>query len=573
MCGIAGIINFNEKKISEREVKLALKSIKHRGPDDNGSWTNNSKNIALINTRLSIQDPSTKGSQPMISNDGRFVIIFNGEIYNFKYLKKNYFPNENFKSNSDTEVILKLFTRYNYKFLNLLEGMFAIAIYDKQNNKLFIARDEFGIKPLYYYIDRNKFIFSSEIKTFFELNIKREINPRSLTSYLTSEYYENKKHTYFKNILKLESGSYMEINSGRVKTKSYFDFYKYSKKIFVPKKFNERKERLNEIILKCVKNGMVSDVPISIAASGGLDSSILQYEAYKINQKAKLISWDFEENEFSEKKYVNQISKITNVSPIFYKIYPKKIINILKEIISINEEPFAGVPIISYYLALKNINNNKVILDGSGLDEANGGYDKYYVQKKKYNKLSQDGSYGIKNIINEKFLSNFPNYDKDLILQNSFKKKMFNDLFFVKLPRALRFRDKISMSLGFELRPIFLDKELIAYLHKLKREDHYKKEFTKFILRDTYKNKISKNIAFRKKRNIQTPQTIWFKKDLNKWLSNLLRKSPLWDTNLLDRNKFLLNYDLFNRGKINNSFFIWQFINLHYFIKKNDVLS
>ena len=257
----------------------------------------------------------------------------------------------------------------------------------------------------------------------------------------------------------------------------------------------------------------------------------------------------------------------------FYKIYPKKIINILKEIISINEEPFAGVPIISYYLALKNINNNKVILDGSGLDEANGGYDKYYVQKKKYNKLSQDGSYGIKNIINEKFLSNFPNYDKDLILQNSFKKKIINDLFFVKLPRALRFRDKISMSLGFELRPIFLDKELIAYLHKLKREDHYKKEFTKFILRDTYKNKISKNIAFGKKRNIQTPQTIWFKKDLNKWLSNLLRKSPIWDTNLLDRNKFFLNYDLFNRGKINNSFFIWQFINLHYFIKKNDVLS
>ena len=137
MCGIAGIINFNEKKISEREVKLALKSIKHRGPDDSGSWTNNSKNIALINTRLSIQDLSTKGSQPMTSDDGRFVIIFNGEIYNFKYLKKNYFSNENFESNSDTEVILKLFIRYNYKFLNLLEGMFAIAIYDKQNNKLF----------------------------------------------------------------------------------------------------------------------------------------------------------------------------------------------------------------------------------------------------------------------------------------------------------------------------------------------------------------------------------------------------------------------------------------------------
>ncbi len=569
MCGIAGIINFNNEPVSEKEIKKGLNSIKHRGPDDNGFWLNNKKNVALINTRLSIQDLSKNASQPMLSEDERHILVFNGEIYNFKYLKKKYLSSVLLKSNSDTEVILNLYKKYNKNFLKLVEGMFALAIYDKKNDNLFLARDEFGVKPLYYYLSSKKMIFSSEIKSFFELNVRKEFNLRSIASYLSSEYYENRTNSYFKNILKLEPGSFMEVKNGEIKTQKYFNFYNYLKKIYIPNSYSERKDKLNSIISRCVANGMVSDVPISIASSGGLDSSILQYEVVKKNKNITLISWDFNEKEFSEKKFVNEISKITKIDPIFYQITPKKIIKHLKEIISINEEPFAGIPIISYYLTLKYINKNKVVLDGSGLDEANGGYDKYYLKEKNYNQLSQDGSLGIHNLVNKKFIAKNPNYDNNLPLINNFKMKMFNDLFFTKLPRALRFRDKISASLGLELRPVFLDKELITFLHKLDKQDHFKKNFTKFILRDTFKDKITKNIAFRNKRNVQTPQTVWFKKEMKDWLENLIKTSTLWDLDIIDLYKFKKLYNSFKNNKINNSFFIWQFINLHYFIKNN----
>ena len=569
MCGIAGIINFSRKKIFKEEIEKTLKSIKHRGPDDLGTWLNLNRNIALLHSRLSIQDLSKNASQPMSLNDGRYTIIFNGEIYNFKKLKSEYLSNENFKSNSDTEVVLKLFIKFGNKFLSMLNGMYAFSIYDKKTNRFFFARDEFGIKPLYYNFTNERFIFSSEIKTFFKLNVSKQFNLRSISSYLSSEYYENKNQTYFKNIMKLEPGHYLEIINNKIKISKYFNFKDYTEKVYVPKKYIERKEYLSLLISKSVSEGMISDVPLSIASSGGLDSSILQYEACKINNKTSLISWDFNEDKFSEKKYVNKISKITKAKPTFYKITPKNIIKNLKDIISINEEPFAGIPIISYYLTLKNINKNKVILDGSGIDECHGGYFKYYLKNKNYNNISQDGTLGIKKIINQDFFKKYPNYDDEILTNNSFKNKMFNDIFFMKLPRALRFRDKISMSLGFELRPVFLNKNLVSFFYKLKKEDHYKNDYSKFLLRDTYKNKISKNIAFKKKRNIQTPQSSWFKKDMNKWLELLIQNSLIWDTNLIDRKKFLIIYNLFKKGKIDNSFFIWQFINLHYFMNND----
>ncbi|MDC2986103.1 asparagine synthase (glutamine-hydrolyzing), partial [Candidatus Pelagibacter sp.] len=487
MCGIAGIVNFSREKIQPSEIKKVIRSVKHRGPDDDGYWQNFDKNILLINTRLSVQDLSKNGSQPMISEDNRYVIIFNGEIYNFKELKKNYLKNEFFLSNSDTEVILKLFIKHGHSFLKFLEGMFAIAIYDNKLKKLFLARDEFGVKPLYYFCSKKKIIFSSEIKTFFKLNLKKKINLRSISSYLTSEYYENNFYTFYQDIQKIEPGHYLEICDGKIKKKKYFYFHEFRKKIFIPKNYSERKEKLKYLIRRSVELGMVSDVPISIASSGGLDSSILQYEANKQNKNISLISWDFHEQHYSEKKFVKEISKITNLESIFYKIKPQEIIKSIKNIISLNEEPFAGIPIISYYLTLKNINNNKVILDGSGIDEAHAGYDKYFLTNSNYSKISQDGTLGVRNIINDNFLKKNNNFDNEINYKNNFKNKMYNDIFFTKLPRALRFRDKISMSLGTELRPVFLNKQLISFLFNLKKNDHKNNGFSKYILRDAYK--------------------------------------------------------------------------------------
>ena len=284
MCGLAGVVNFSRKKLLTQEINESLSSIKHRGPDGDGIWINKKKNIALIHSRLSILDLSNNASQPFKSNCGRYLIIFNGEIYNYRILKNKYLYNENFKSNSDTEVILKLYIKYKAKFLDWLEGMFAFCIYDTKLNKFFLARDVFGIKPLYYYLTRNQLIFSSEIKTFFKLKVPKKINYRSISSFLTSEYYENEEETYFKNIKKLKPGNYMEITNGKINIEKFFDFSNYKKKIYIPKKDIDKKKYLLDLVTNSIETGMISDVPITIAASGGLDSSILQYEACKKNQ-------------------------------------------------------------------------------------------------------------------------------------------------------------------------------------------------------------------------------------------------------------------------------------------------
>jgi asparagine synthase (glutamine-hydrolysing) len=570
MCGISGILKFTNKKIQKSEIDKSIISIQHRGPDSQNFWLDNDKKTLLINTRLAILDISKKGNQPLFSKDKRYIIVFNGEIYNFKELKEELLSDFFFYTNTDTEVLLNLFIKYKENCLEKLSGMFSFAIFDKIEKKLFIARDPFGIKPLYYHIDEDQFLFSSEIKTFFYLGIKKKINTRSLSSYLTSEYFENIEKTFYEGILKLKPGHFLEIKNNKINIKKYFNFEQKLRKIYIPQKENEKEKYFEYLIKKSIKLSMASDVPISIAASGGLDSSILQYEALKINKNLKLVSWDFKEENFSEKLYTNKISKITKIKTKFALFTKENFIKNINNLVKLNEEPFSGTPIAAYHFMLKTINKNKVILDGSGLDEAHGGYLKYYKKKlKNYSSLSQDGSDSVnKKILNNDFFLKNPNYDDELTITNSLKNNMYNDLFFLKLPRALRFRDKISMSVGQELRPSFLNAELILSLFKLKNKDHFRFNKTKFLLRKIYQKKITDEIAFEDKRNIQTPQTQWLTDDLLEWVNEILQKSYIWELNIYNKKEFFLNLNNFKSIGLKNSFFIWKAINIHFLFKE-----
>jgi asparagine synthase (glutamine-hydrolysing) len=570
MCGISGILKFTNKKIQKSEIDKSIISIQHRGPDSQNFWLDNDKKTLLINTRLAILDISKKGNQPLFSKDKRYIIVFNGEIYNFKELKEELLSDFFFYTNTDTEVLLNLFIKYKENCLEKLNGMFSFAIFDKIEKKLFIARDPFGIKPLYYHIDENQFLFSSEIKTFFSLGIKKKINTRSLSSYLTSEYFENIEKTFYEGILKLKPGHFLEIKNNKINIKKYFNFEQKLRKIYIPQKENEKEKYFEYLIKKSIKLSMASDVPISIAASGGLDSSILQYEALKINKNLKLVSWDFKEENFSERLFTNKISKITKIKTKFALFTKENFIKNINNLVKLNEEPFSGTPIAAYHFMLKTINKNKVILDGSGLDEAHGGYLKYYKKKlKNYSSLSQDGSDSVnKKILNNDFFLKNPNYDDELTITNSLKNNMYNDLFFLKLPRALRFRDKISMSVGQELRPSFLNAELILSLFKLKKKDHFRFNKTKFLLRKIYQKKITDEIAFEDKRNIQTPQTQWLTDDLLDWVNEILQKSYIWELNIYNKKEFFLNLNNFKSIGLKNSFFIWKAINIHFLFKE-----
>ena len=258
-----------------------------------------------------------------------------------------------------------------------------------------------------------------------------------------------------------------------------------------------------------------------------------------------------------------------------FMVTPDNFLKNLDDVIKINEEPFSGLPVMSYYLCLKNCSNTKVNLDGSGLDEAHTGYDKYFNKNLSLMEnlsSSQDGSKSVfHNLINKKYQNNNLDLsleDFRLPFDNKLDNSKYLDMFYLKLPRALRFRDKFSMSLGKELRPCFLETELIAALFKLKRDEQFKNKIGKVFLRNIYEKNLSKNIVSSKKRNIQTPQTYWFKTVLSEWLDNFLLNAQIWNYDYINRENFFKNYNLFKKGKINNSFFIWKIVNLEIWLKK-----
>jgi len=568
MCGIAGIYYEKRNRAISHDINKILKKIKHRGPDGKGFFVDKNK-IALGNTRLSIQDISRNGNQPIYSACKRYVIVFNGEIYNFKDLKKKL--NEyDFKTNTDTEVLLYLFIKFGFKCLRLLKGFFSFAIWDRKKEMLFCARDKFGVKPFYYTKENSKFIFCSEIKPILDLKNSNKPNLNAINSYLTSEYYENVEKTFFNDIQKLSPGHYLTFYNNTIHIKKYWDFEDALSKTKMPKKKKEVGEFLYKKIDNAVKLSLVSDAKVSIAASGGLDSSILFYHVKKNYEKINsLMSFKFKEKNYSEEKYVRYAVKKFGYKSKFSLINQKDFFSSIDSSVKIQEEPFSGLPVMAYEKCFYNNKNYKVVLDGSGLDEAHCGYDKYRINNKNLNKTSQDGSF-IGDIISKDLETKSSNYDYQLkkFFKDPLKNSMYQDLFYIKLPRALRFRDKISMANSCELRPSFLDDELILTLFKLNNKLHINNEYGKLLLRKHYLKYIGKQIALRKKQHVQTPQREWFKEDKYDYLKKMINcKNNIWETNWIDKKKFLNLLNLTNKGKYNNSFFIWKVINLNIWYK------
>lgn len=268
MCGIAGGIGFKDHHIDG-----VLSSISHRGPDSSGSFVED--NIFLAHTRLAIQDLSENGNQPMYSVDRRYVIVFNGEIYNHHDVRAKIGNNVTYRSTGDTETVLLAFIRYGQACLNMLNGIFALAIYDRHEKEIFIARDQMGVKPLYIYTDSNTLLFSSEIKTFLNFSIDKTLNDRSFFNYLTFLWAPGSL-TPFEKVSKLLPGHFLRIKYGESCIKKPVKYYdttftgNYSNR-----SENELIDELDQRLTAAVKRQMLSDVPVGFFLSGGLDSSLL----------------------------------------------------------------------------------------------------------------------------------------------------------------------------------------------------------------------------------------------------------------------------------------------------------
>ena len=420
MCGIAGLVNY--KKDLKKTINSLNLSIKHRGPDENGFYFDKDENIALTMTRLSIIGLDD-GCQPKISEDKNIIIFFNGEIYNYKELNKIYFPKLNIKS--DTEILLRMYEKFGLNMLNSLNGMFSICIYNKNKKKIFLVRDRFGIKPLYYYKNKN-FAFSSEINSIKKVfGNKLEISKESISDYLSLGCTDG-KNTIYKNVHKVEPGNYVTYDV-RSKNLKCIKWYNFKKKTILIKNLNEAAEFAEDNIKKSLKLWTVSDVPICFLLSGGLDSGVLSSVYNKISkERINTFSLGFKQKKLEKWNEINIVNTLVKKINSNHKNINLKIDDLLSKISEMTKilgEPYGG-GLPNWYIFREIAKKSKVAISGTGGDEIFGNYDRYFRFIA-----------GSKGKFDKKLFKLFYFFNKNYVADDAWKKNYLNfDFHKNKLP-------------------------------------------------------------------------------------------------------------------------------------------
>ena len=583
MCGIAGIIN--TKKNLRKTILSLNKSIKHRGPDDSGYYLDNNKNIALTMSRLSIIGLD-EGKQPKISNDQKIILFFNGEIFNYKNLNKLFFPKYKFKS--DTDILLVMYEKFGLKMMNFLNGMFSISIYDLRKNKIFLIRDRFGIKPLYYY-HKNVFAFSSEInsiKKIFtnELYIENE----SISDYLSLGCTEG-KNTIYKNVHKLMPGEYLtyDIKSKRVKL---IKWYFFKKKINNFNNINEAVEFTENEIKKSLKLWTVSDVPICFLLSGGLDSGILSSVYNKINQdKINTFSLGFEQKQLKQWNEINVANTLAKKLKSNHRNIILKVDDLLDQLfkmINILGEPYGG-GLPNWYIFKEISKNSKVAISGTGGDEIFGNYNRYFNmfnnKKIKFDKNCFKNNYFFnrnyeatdhwkKNYLQFEFIKNkLPNKYYRILNDENFnnlkKKISFLDIKTQLNNEFLYITDKFSMAHSLEVRTPYLDHELVENIYGIQEKFRMSNLVYKPLLKNLGYKYLTKSYLNFPKHGFSIPLSIWMRGKLKKLVLSYLGKKNLKSVGLINE-KFYDDYVItMLNGENKNIQLIWNVFMLHAWFK------
>jgi len=526
MCGITGFYlkgkNYQRSNLNENLI-LMSRELSHRGPNAKGTWIDESNKLGFGHARLSIRDLSQKGNQPMISFCKRYVIIYNGEIYDTKNLESELTnAGINLKSSSDTEVLLEYIANFGLEnSLEKINGMFAFALYDIKKQKLYLVRDRLGIKPLFYYINNSSFSFGSEIKSlkkFFDF--KTSINLNSLNSFLRFGF--NKKFTsIYNNVDQVKPGEVIEVDKNlKIKKNfywSYKDFFKLKKST---NSLNESLEELENLITNSIKIRLISDVEVGSFLSGGIDSSLVSCIMSEVSKKKiKTFSVGFLEKKYDESQDARNISKYIGSEHHEIIIEKNELLNFFDKIPEIYDEPFADssqIPtaIISNY-AKKNAG---VILSGDGGDELFGGYTRYIEAKKNITKKI-DIKILIKKILGNIILKT---NDKNILIFE----KIFNKINLKE--RSRNFLDLHNLEEKFYFDFLCQWKDLKNVLHPQFIEENLKKNNDLNFISDHYENFMAHDLGG------YLPNDILTKVDRASMSSSLEVRVPLLDYRIVE---------------------------------------
>ncbi len=605
MCGISGF-NFDDKEL----IKKMCTRIEHRGPDDYGYYTD--KFASLGHRRLSIIDLSKKGKQPIFNEDKTICVVFNGEIYNYKDIKDELEKRgHTFSTNTDTEVIVHSYEEYKEDCVKLFRGMFAFCIYDRNEKKLFIARDRMGKKPIYYTDNAERFIFASELKAILcDNEFKREINLESLHHYLTFGYVPTPL-TILKGIKKLEPGHYLIFKDEEIHVEKYWDV-----------NFNEIKSdekyylsRLFEILKDSVNARLISDVQLGALLSGGIDSSVVVGLMANLTSNVKTFSIGFDEKDFDELKYAKIVSNHFNTDHKEFNVRVN-LINDLPKIAWQLDEPFVDPSALpTYYVCNLARKHVKVVLSGDGGDELFAGYTRYnnwdqdkairyykilpfflrngismasnlfysktgkpfFRKVKKVGDLSnlnkEERWISKLNIFNDEekreLYKNYPEVPNSFSVLNYHFKKCNSNIFLNKMLYAdmktfllddcLVKVDRMSMLNSLEVRCPFLDTYVIDIATSIPSYLKIKNNVNKYILKKAFSNMLPREILERKKQGFDVPIKHWIKNELkdfvNTSLINDIKARDYFNSNYVKR-----IIDEHNSDRRDNSRRIWALL-------------
>ncbi len=590
MCGIVGFIDKSKNK--KKIIKDMANLIKHRGPDSDGYYVD--EDVALGFRRLSIIDLKG-GDQPIYNEDKTKLVFMNGEIYNYQELKDDLISKgHKFSTNADTEVLLHGYEEYRESLLDKLRGMFAFIIYDIEKKELFGARDFYGIKPLYYYITDDEFMYGSEIKSFLaHPNFKKELNREMLEDYLTFQYSVGEE-SFFKDVYKLRPGHYFKYKDGKLTINQYYSI-KFEQDD--TKTEEEWKEEIKNLLDDSIKAHKVSDVEVGSFLSSGVDSSFVA-TASKVD-KTFTVGWD--NKNYSEIDYAKELSKMIDVKNISKKISKKEYFDNFSNIQYLMDEPLADPSAIALYfvanIASKNV---KVALSGEGADEIFGGYNIYHepYSVSWYYKIPYklrrflgiivypfrhhtgfNFIYRRSHELKDRYVGNAfmfepqetkkilnyktkPTTFKDLTRQyynrardyDEVTKMQYIDFNFWLIGDILLKADKMSMANSLEVRVPFLDRVLIDTVRKLPTKYKIKNGKTKYLFREVAHDILPEKWSNKKKLGFPVPIRDWLKEEDT---YNIVKETFSKSGEFFKPNKIIKLLDEHKKGKKDNSRKIW----------------
>ena len=616
MCGIAGFISPRHYR---EDLQSITQTIQHRGPDAGGLFfeSTDGYNTGLGHRRLSIIDLSSAANQPMFSHCGRYVIIYNGELYNYNEVKEDKLRGYSWKSSGDTEVILECYAKYGGKCFQWFNGMFALAIWDLQEKKLIIARDQVGIKPLFFYLQDNVFVFASELKAIKKAVYELKINYSVIPSFLHLGYIVH-PYTIYENVRKLSAGSYAEVtvNNGKNISISEHSFWKIQDKISNNIIFDEQtaKKQLNDLVADAVQKQLISDVPIGTFLSGGTDSSLITAIATKVSaQKVKTFSIAVTDGKVNEAPYAAAVAKHLETEHYELPITQQEMLAMVPGFLNVYDEPFCDSSAFPTMLVSKLARQYvTVALSGDGGDELFGGYNSYLWAKRlqnplfklaapliykgtqllssrykrggllfqKHNKehfkshlFSQDQYFFSENELSKLLLNpvvdfSVINYDFTGRKLNAIEQMSFWDIENYLKDDLLVKVDRASMKYGLETRVPLLDYRLVEFALNLSPELKIHKEGTmKWLLKQVLYEYVPRSLLDRPKWGFSIPLVKWLKTDL-KWLvDKYCSKQVIKDAGILKYEAVQKIVNLYQRG--NNDYLynrIWAIIVLHWFL-------